>query len=367
MNKILLILAVLMFSSCNSKDKNDNTKPIKVEVAKVEERTIPVYIEAIGNVLAHSFVKIRPQVGGILLKTYVKQGDYVKKGDQLFEIDPRPYQIALKQAEANLEKDQALLDIAKKVHERNKDLAEKEYISRLSFEQFQANLQTAEAAVKRDLADVETAKVNLGYCTISSPINGKVGVLNIYPGNLVVAGDTSPFIDILEISPIDVSFSVPQKEFQELQKYNQDTALKFVAVLPYEADKSFEGTIYFIDNNIDLQTGTILLKGLIENKDKALWPGEFVKVRVFLKEQANAVLIPESAVEMGPKGAYVYVVQKDQTVKVVIVEQGEKKDSLIYIKSGLSKGDAVVINGQVNLRNGVKVEVVTPVQKEEKK
>lgn len=357
MNRIVLVLCLFLMA-CSSGETKKSPPGTRVEAARAQEKEVKIYVTAIGNILEHSIVQIKPQVQGILLKAYVHQGQDVKEGELLYEIDPKYYQAALDQALATLEKNKATLDQARITVSRNKELVEKNYIPKLTFEQYETAVKTAEADVSIALAQVDTAKINLGYCKITSPINGKVSAFNIYPGALVIANDPQAITEIRELDPIDVQFSVPQSEFQKIQQVKHNWPLEFEATLPQEKDRVFPGKINFIDNHIDLGTGTILLKGTIPNKERILWPGEFVNVQIYLRTEPHALIVPASALEIGSKGPFVYVVGPDNVAKAVLVQPGEIIGTDRVILSGLKVGDIVVTNGQNNLRNESKVEIV---------
>lgn len=356
---IYFFACMILLAGCSKPAPKRELPPVRVEVNEVVQKDIPLFIETIGNVYETSLVQIRPQAQGILLKASVEQGQIVQEGDLLFEIDPKSYQAALDQAKANLMRDQALLEIAQITVKRNADLLKKDFISKLAYEQYEANVKQAEGQVEADKAAIQTAQINLNYTKIFSPISGKVSLYNVYPGNLVVINDPNFLIEIRQITPIDVRFTLPQRDFQELQKHHEIKDLPFQVFLPSEDDKPFTGTLYFFDNHIDLNTGTLLLKGRIANEDHVLWPGEFVRVRLMLKTEENAIVAPYSAIQIGQKGHYVFLVQPDQTVKVADVVVGQRLDSVVIIQSGLKAGDKVVTNGQLNLRSGAKVEVVS--------
>jgi multidrug efflux system membrane fusion protein len=357
MNKILLFLCLILVS-CSTKEKPKTIPLTRVEAAQAEEKEVPIYITAIGNILEHSIVQVRPQVQGILLKAYVTQGQDVKAGDLLYEIDPNIYEAALEQAIGTLNKNKATLEQAKITVKRNSELVDKNYIPKLTFEQYETAVKTAEADVAIAQAEVKRAQINLNYCRITSPINGKISAFNVYPGTLVIANDPQAITEIRELDPIDVQFSIAQTEFQKMQQVQANWPLTFEATLPKEPEKKFIGKISFIDNHIDLNTGTLLLKGMLNNTDKRLWPGEFVHIRIFLKKELHALIIPESAVQIGAKGSYVYVVQSDKSVRITPVETGAVVDRNIVILSGLKVGDTVVTNGQINLKNESRVEVI---------
>lgn len=355
MKKWFLALFIGTLVSCQEQTTNEKTTS-RVHAEAVREETVRNFIETIGNVFESSLVEIRPQVQGILLNAAVKQGDDVKIGDLLYEIDPRPYQAALDEAKATLLKDQAALELAKSTVERNRSLAQKDYISALTFEQYNTNVKTAEAAVAMDFAAVEIAKINLEYCKIFSPIDGKISIYNIYPGNLVVVNDATALTEIRTLSPVEVRFTIPQRDLQEAKNLKQ---LEIEAHLPYEEEKSFAGAVFFIDNHIDLQTGTILFKSLVPNVDYLLWPGQFLRVRLYTKTIENALTVPYEAIQIGQNGKFVYAITKDNFIKIVPVTTGTRVNSSILVEGDLKKGDQVVTNGALNIRENTKVEIVT--------
>lgn len=352
--KILCFFALLLLVGCHPQDSHVVSPLIKVEVTEVEEREVQNYIEAIGNVYESSIVEIRPQVQGILLKAYVAQGALVEKGDLLYEIDPRPYQATLEEAKATLLKDQASLELAQNTVNRYTEVAKKDFISPLTFEQYQSNVKTGEAQVAVDQASIRLARINLGYCKVFAPISGKIGVYNIYPGNLVVVNDSQAIVEIRKISPVDIRFTIPQKDFQEIQQISSKENLKLKVLLPYQEDRAFDGTLYFIDNHIDLQSGTILLKGSVPNETHDLWPGEFVRVRVYTKLDPHALVIPLSALQTGQDGYFVYRINEDQAERVS-VKIGQKAHEQVVVTEGLNRGDKVVTKGQLNIHSGSKV------------
>lgn len=352
------LLIAMLFAGCETPAPLSKPTTIRVEVAEAKVRDVPIYVEAIGNVYEYSIVQIRPQVQGILLNAYVAQGDFVNEGDLLYEIDSRPYKAVLDQAKATLLKDQAAVELAKSTLKRYADLVNKDFVSKLTYEQYQTNLASTEAQVEIDKAAIESAQINVDYCKIFSPIAGKLSVFNIYPGNLVTVNDPNALTEIRQINPIEVRFSIPQRDFQEIQKIQAADNLQFDAFLPFEDQRSFEGKVFFVDNHVDLRTGTILLKGLIQNSEKILWPGEFVRVKVLLKILHDTIVIPFDAIQTGQDGDYVYVIDSDMTAKVVYVKAGEKIGKDIAIYNGLKANDVVVTNGQLNLGPGSKVLIV---------
>lgn len=331
-----------------------------VELGDVTEGDVPVYIESIGNVYSLQSVNIRPQVGGIILESYVKQGQYIKKGDPLYKIDPRPYQAVLEKAKAALEKDEASLKLAEITVSRNETLVKQDYVSKLAYDQFKTNVELAKAQVESDKAEIAIAQLNVEWCTPVSPLDGKVSKNNIDPGNLVTANDTTAITNIRQVTPVDIRFTVTQKDFLAIQESMKEGRLKFEAILPQKPEKPREGKIYFVDNHLDLDTGSILLRGKVPNEDEFMWPGEYVTIRLQLKIEPKAILVPEEALRMGQDGPYVYVYQPStSTVDYRPVKKGPSFDHRVVVADGVAVGDKVVVKGQVNLRPGAKVSVIT--------
>lgn len=347
----------LILLGCSREPQRVVLPPVKVQAAQVVEQSVDRSVDAIGYVNQNLLVQIRPQVEGVLLSVHVQEGQMVKEGDLLYEIDARPFQAALDQAAANLKKDLAALALAKNTAERYKEPAAKEYVSPLVYEQYLTNVQSAEAQVAADEAAVETAKINLGYTKIVAPISGKVSVYTVDVGNLVAVNNTTPLIEIRQIQPVQVVFSIPQKDFDEIKFRESFDDLKFDVILPYDKVPKIEGKLYFVDNHIDQTTGTIVLKGLVTNEASLLWPGQYVRVRLFIGTDPNAIVIPYASLLQGQKGPYVYVINEDMTVKTVQIVVGQQIDSTVIVKSGLKVGDRVVTNGQLNLKNGSTVVV----------
>ncbi|HUH92454.1 MAG TPA: efflux RND transporter periplasmic adaptor subunit [Casimicrobiaceae bacterium] len=328
---------------------------VPVTTAAVVRKTVPVRVYAIGNVEAYTSVAVKARVDGQIVSVHFKEGDEVRQGAVLFEIDPRPFAAALRQAEANLLKDQALLDRAVEQEKRYKDLLAKNFISADAYEQVRTNAETAKATVAADQAAIESAKLSLDYCTIRSPITGYAGRIQIQQGNLVRANDTNPLLTINQVVPISVSFSVPEQNLNEIRRYQADGELK-VEVRPSGADRPpVTGKLSFIDNTADTTTGTIRLKAEFANNDKLLWPGQFVNVVLTLHEQKDALVTPVSSLQNGPNGQYVFVVKPDQTVQLRAVKVARTEGDDAVVTSGLSPGDTVVTVGQLRLAPGVHV------------
>ena len=282
--------------------------PAPVVVSTVDQRDIPMQVSAIGNVEAYQMVQIRAQVNGQLQRVFFKEGDDVRQGQELFELDKAPFQAALEQAEANLQRDQANAINAQAQANRYTALEKQGVISREQAEQMRTQAQANASAVNADKAAVDAARVQLRYTDIKAPIDARAGALLINVGNLIKANDTPFLVQLNQIQPIYVTFSVPETQLQEVRKYSAGGHLKVLAYPKGQTTNPAEGVLTFIDNGVDATTGTVKLKGTFLNKDRRLWPGEFVDVVLNLSMQKNAVVVPTKAVQSGQQGDYVYVV-----------------------------------------------------------
>jgi multidrug efflux system membrane fusion protein len=341
-------------------DTQKGAPPVPVTAVPVVLKTVPVRIQAIGNVEPYTTVAVKARVDGQIISVHFKEGDEVRQGAVLFEIDPRPFAAALKQAQANLLKDKALLDRAVEQDKRYKDLLDKNFISADAYEQVRTNAQTAAATVAGDEAAIESAKLSLEYCTIRSPVTGYAGRIQIQQGNLVKANDTNPLVTVNQIVPIYASFSVPEQNIPDIRKYQANGELKVQATFTNASHAPIAGKLSFLDNSADTTTGTIKLKAEFPNTDKALWPGQFVNVVLTLYEQKDAVVTPSASVQNGPGGQYVFVIKPDLTAEIrnIKVTRAEGDDTVVA--SGLEVGDQVVIVGQVRLAPGTKVSLTKP-------
>lgn len=328
---------------------------VPVSVAPVVVKDVPVRVTAIGNVEPYNSVALKARVDGQIIQVGFKEGDRVRKGDVLFQIDPRPFQAALAQARANLAKDQAQLVRAQSQDVRYQDLLKQNFISKDAYDQVKTNAQTAEATVQGDEAAVETAKLSLDYCTIRSPIDGYAGRILIQVGNLVKANDVNPLVTLNQIVPVYASFSVPEQDLSEIRKHQAAGDLVVQATLATSGRAPVTGRLSFIDNAADMTTGTIKLKAEFANTDTALWPGQFVNVVLTLYQQKNAVVAPSQAIQNGPNGQYVFVVKDDQTVEIRDLKVARAIGEDTVVASGVKPGETVVTTGQLRLAPGVKV------------
>ena len=351
----------LLLAGCAGKDAVQAAKPqsapgAPVKIATASSRTMPVELLAIGNVEAISSVSIKAQISGQLMRVHFKEGDFVKKGQLLFTIDRAPFDAALRQAEGTLAKDEAQSLNSKLDAERYAGLGKQGVVSKQQVDAAGAAANAMAATVAADKAAVEAAKINLEYTAIYSPINGRTGTVGVKEGNLVKANDVPILVTINQIEPIYVSFAIPERQFAELKQYSTAKTLK-VDAAPQGSTQHFQGTLTFIDNAVDLTTGTIKLKATFNNAAHMLWPGQFVDVNMTLKSQPNAIVIPTAALQTSQSGTYVYVVNQDLTAQPQPVKVGWNVGDETIVSSGLQAGQRVVTDGQLRLTPGAKVEI----------
>jgi len=332
--------------------------PVPVTVGTVEQKTVPVSFRAIGNIEAAETVEVRARVGGELLQVFFEEGQTVRAGDRLFAIDPRPFRAALAQAEAQLARNQALLAKAEADITRYAGLVKQDYVTKEQYDQITADAAALRAAVAADQASVETVRLELDYCTISSPVTGRTGTINVDVGNLVKANDDLPLVTINQTRPIDASFPVPA-QFLPLVIAHRADRIRVVATVPGDPTAA-EGTLSFIDNAVDTATGTVLLKATFGNEDERLWPGEFVDLTVILGEETGRVVCPAAAVQTGQQGQYVFTVREDRTVELRPVRVNRMDEREAVIDEGLQAGETVVTDGQLRLVPGAAIEVKSP-------
>ena len=351
---------LLLTAGCSNKDAVQAAKPqsagAPVRIATVTSRTMPVELQAIGNVEAISTVTIKAQISGQLVGVHFKEGDFVKKGQLLFTIERPPFEAALRQAEGTLAKDEAQSLNAKLDAERYQGLGKQGVVSKQQVDAAGAAANAMAATVAADKAAVETAKINLEYTSIYSPINGRTGSVGVKEGNLVKANDVPILVTINQIEPIYVSFAIPEQQLAELKQYSNTKSLK-VDAAPQGGTQHFQGRLTFIDNSVDLTTGTIKLKATFDNAAHVLWPGQFADVKLTLKSQPNAVVVPTAALQTSQNGTYVYVVNQDLTAQPQPVKVGWNVGEDTVIASGLQPGQRVVTDGQLRLTPGAKVDI----------
>lgn len=331
--------------------------PVPVVVATAERQDVPLELSATGTVEPLQAVSVQAQVSGIITQVGFKEGDDVRKGQMLFQLDPRPYQAALSQAQAVLDRDKAQLANARADAQRYESLVQKQYVTAQQFQQIKTDAAALAATVSADEASVEQARLNLQYATIRSPLSGRAGALLVREGNLVRANTGTPLVVVNQIRPILVRFALPAAQLPLIQRY-RDSGIAVIAE-PAQGGTESEGTLSFLDNAVDTTTGTILLKGSFPNRDNALWPGEFVRVRARLTTEQNALVVPAPAVVSGQKGNFVFVIRKDGTAISRPVQVRRTTATLAVLDGGIEAGDRVVTDGQIRLRDGAKVQIKT--------
>lgn len=344
---------VIIIYACSSKKDPPAILPVPVTAAFAVQKTIPVQINAIGNVEPYQTISVKTQITGQITKVSFKEGQDVRKGHLLFGIDCRPYIEALKQSEANLARDTAQAKNAEADFQRYTALLEDQYVTRQQYEQVRTNWVALEATLKADKAVVENNRVQTKYCSIFSPIDGRTGSLKVNQGNIVKANDIE-LVVINQIQPIYVTFTIPEKDLQIVKKYQADERLKVDALIPKDG-RPEKGMLTFIDNSVNRATGTITLKGTFSNREKRLWPGQFVDVVMTLTTEPNAILIPSQAVQTGQSGQYVFAVKPDLSVEIRPVSTGAIIGGEIVILKGIQAGERVVTDGQLRLVSGAKV------------
>ncbi len=355
---VLVACAACLPVACSSHAKQtpDPRPAMPVVVAKAQKESVPVLLRAIGTVEPINTVAVRAELGGEIFRVHFREGQEVRKGDPLFTLDPRPFQAALEQAEAALARDGAQLGNASEQVRRYKDLVAKDYVTQQQYDDLRANASALEAVVKADRAAIDNARVQLSYCSIRSPIDGRTGKVMVQVGNLVKANDAT-LVVINRVAPIYVSFSVPERYLPEIRKRAAQESLEVQAAVGQDPGSPESGELTFIDNTVNTSTGTILLRGTFPNADRVLWPGQFVDARLRLAVRPDAVVVPSEAVQTGQQGAYVFVVKPDLTVESRPVEAGEPSGGKTVIEKGVEAGETVVTDGQLRLVPGAKVAI----------
>ncbi|SJZ92463.1 membrane fusion protein, multidrug efflux system [Trichlorobacter thiogenes] len=359
MKRIALLLfcfALLLFNlACSPVKEKPKAKPaIPVKTAQAVQKNVPVQIKGIGTIEAFSTVAIKAQVTGQISRIQVAEGSDVREGQLLVSIDPEPFLATLRQAEATLAKSQAQARFATDQARRYDGLVKEGIVTHDQYDQLRANAESLSAAVAADRAAVANAKIQLGYCSIRSPISGRTGTIALHAGNLVKANDLT-ILTVNQISPINVTFNLPEKRLAELKQAMAGGQLKVEAMIPQNPGAAETGSISFLDNAVNPATGTIKLKGLFANKARKLWPGQFADLVLTLASRQNAVVVPASAVQNGQQGEYVYVVTKDQKAELRQVVTAPATEGETVIEKGVASGETVVIDGQLRLTPGAVV------------
>jgi multidrug efflux system membrane fusion protein len=352
-----------MLNACSDKngaqaEAKKSVPTVPVLTGQVIEKSMPLRLHAIGNVETVASVAVKSRVDGQIVATHVRDGQDLVKGDALFQIDQKPYQSQLEQARANLARDQAQLEYLRGQEQRYLDLLKQNFVSKEGYAQVAANFHAAEASVAADEAAVQHARIDLGYTTIRSPIDGRAGKVMLSEGNMVKANDTVALVVINQLEPIYVGVAVPEQYLNEIRARQKTAPLRVEVEL--EKGKTINGKLGFIDNAVDVATGTIKLRGIFPNADKQLWPGQFVESWVTLRDEEKALVVPTQALQTGPNGQYVYVVKADSSVELRVVQVARTEGAESVVAGGLKPGETVVVDGASRILPGSKISAKTP-------
>ena len=348
----------LLLTACAKKDPPPFARPPSpVTVATAVAEDVPLYLDEVGHTVAREVVSVQPQVSGKITEIHFEDGADLKKGDLLFTIDPRPFEAQVDQAQANLVQSKAALDFAKIEFGRVKDLIESRAIARQDYDTRKNAVDVGEAQVKQNEAAVESARLNLEYTSIRSPIDGRASHRLVDNGNVVTA-NTTTLLTIERMDPIYADFTVTETDFPEVQRNENKHTLKVEVRLP-DDQKPEVGQLTFLDNAVQSSSGTVMLRATVPNASRHLWPGQFVNVRLVLANLPKAVLVPAAAPQDSAKGTFVYVVKQDSTAELRPVKLGQRQGELVVVEQGLQPGERVVMNGQLGVLPGGKVRVVT--------
>jgi len=349
------VVAILSIAGCSRGGEEQSfggRGPVPVTVATAVRKTVAQRVHAIGRVEAYSTVQIKSQITGQLMLVHFKEGQDVKKGDLLFTIDPRPFQAALNQSLAALYRDQAQVDQLETDYQRYQTLLQEHVGSQQQYDEAESKYEAMKATVAADAANVQTARLNLAYTQITSPIDGRTGNLILHEGNLVKENADTAMVVINQIKPVYVDFALPERELAGVRESMATHQLAVDVTSPSKTQEATHGKLSFVDNSVDATTGTIALKGLFDNSDVQLWPGQFVDTYLTLKERPNAVLVPSQAVQTGANGSYVFVVNPKMNADIRQVAVGETIEGDTIIESGLKSGETVVTDGQLRVIPG---------------
>jgi multidrug efflux system membrane fusion protein len=358
----IFVAAALAAAGCAKKDTRAAVKEtVPVTVGTAARQDVPLEVRAIGHVEPYSTVALKARVGGEVTRVGFKDGQNVKKGDVLFQIDPRPYEATLAQARAQLERDRAVAKNNEEDSKRYADLVQKDYVTKEQYESTRSNATASLATVKADEAAVENARLQLAYCTVTAPISARAGSVLVYPGNQVKGNDDKPLVVLNQVKPVYVTFSVPESSLAAIRQHARPGEKLVVTATASgsagSAPAAQTGELTFLDNAVDMTTGTIVLKATFGNETEALWPGEYVDVLLTLATEAGAIVVPSQAVQTGQAGQYVYVVKSDLTVESRPVKVSRTYGKLTIVSAGVTPGERIVTDGQLRLAPGAKVEI----------
>jgi multidrug efflux system membrane fusion protein len=352
-------IALIAMAGCSHgpADSFSERDAVPILAAKVVQKTVSDTIRAIGRVEAFSTVDVKAQISGQVMQVHFRQGQDVKQGDLLFTIDPRPFEAALEQAQANLAKDRAQYRQAAADEHRYATLLKERVGSRQQYDQVEATAGALSASMQADEAAVQTARLNLEYTEIRAPIDGRTGDLLVHAGNLVKPDADTAMVVINQVHPVYVDFAIPEQKLPAVREFMAERKLLVQVSLPEQQGPLESGELSFVDNSVDSKTGTINLKGQFANADSRLWPGEFVNTTLVLHEHPGAILVPAQAVQTGQQGSFVFVVQPNMKAEIRPIVIGESIDNQTVVTSGLKPGETVVTDGQLRLIPGATVTI----------
>ena len=358
----LVVSAFLSACSGDPKQQAQAAAPraVSVAVSPVVRQDVPVYLAGLGSVTAFNTANIKSRVDGQIMQVNFKEGQNVKEGDLLIVIDPRPYQVQLEQMQAQIFRDQAQLRDARLNLDRYTTLIPSGSIAQQQVDTQKALVDQLDGTVRNDQAQIDNAKLQLVYCHITAPFNGRVGLRQVDPGNIVHAADTNPMLILTQLQPIAVIFTLPEDLLPSVAKHMQNSTLEVEALNRDDETKLATGKLLTIDNQIDQTTGTAKLKAVFDNKDNQLWPNQFVNTNLLLETRKNSTVLPTAAILRGPQGAFVYLVKPDKTVEARVVNISLTQGNTTVVSSGLNPGDTVVTDGQDKLQTGSKIEPRNP-------
>ena len=353
-------VCVGLIAGCGKKEPaNFERPPAPVTAAAATSQDVPLYIDAVGKIVAREVVSIQPQVSGRITQIHFTDGADLKVGDLLFTIDPRPYQAQLQQAEANLAQAVAELSLAKITFARVENVSDPKAVSRQEYDTKKSAVDSADATVKQNRAALESARINLDYCTIRSPITGRAGQRAVDVGN-VVAANSGSLLVIQRMDPIYADFTVTENELTAVQRNMAQRGLRVEVRLPDDATGGREGKLTFLDNSIQEGSGTVKLRATLANGDRRFWPGRFAKIRLVLTTQRDAVLVPAEAPQLSAKGPFVFIVKNDSSAELRPVKLGQRQGDAVVVEEGVRAGERVVVKGQLGVTPGGKVRVTEP-------
>lgn len=357
--KFIVFISLILLFGCSHKKAPATSPPsFPVKIAIAQQKEASHFIEAMGHVESITSILIRSRIEGELTGVFFNQGREVKSGDLLFTIDSKPYEAALKSAQGTLDQNIANRILAEEKVKRYQILTKDEYYSQIDYETLQANLAAASALVQQSQGELDRAKINLDYCWIYAPIDGMMGILQVDYGNLISADSPLPLTSLNQMAPIYVTFSIPEFQLPHIQRAYQKKEIKVLAAYEDFKEETFEGNLYMLDNQVNPETGMIKLRAIFENKALELWPGQFIRTRLILSKIADAIIIPNTAVQLTPTGPIAFVLLDNNTVEQRTLKLGQREDNDVIVLDGIKAGEKIVTEGQINLVSGTHVYTV---------